>query len=273
MPKYINESLMNVGNLLSIRGVVIHNDAGSGTPEWYVNWLRNRDKALGIAHYYINRDTIARVIDTNKIAYHCGDGVSSTSGNGNYIGYEVCQSMSASDKDFLANEDMTLMQATEDLLFYGLPIDETTVRLHNFFVPTSCPHRSMELHGGTPKSTQAYFIQRMKHFATLGKTVDEMIASQSGSSKQPSTEPNILGGLAMYFTYQITDAKDKDTIYYYNAGSNTIVALSNPDQLGIIRKIFKDTTGRDMPHYNWSMKAPWYLRFIQASKAKQEKAG
>lgn len=184
LPKYINVNLMNTGNMYSIKGVVIHNDAGSMNPEQYVNWLRNRDKSLGIAHYYINKDVIARVVDTYRIAYHCGDGVSPTSGNGNYIGYEVCQSMSANDKDFLANEDMTLMQATEDLIFYGLPINTTTVKLHHEFVPTSCPHRSMALHGNTTASVKSYFIERMKHFAKLGKTVDEMLKN---SSKTQST--------------------------------------------------------------------------------------
>ena len=172
MVKKINESLMNAGPLVSIDGVVIHNDAGSGTPEWYVNWLRTRNKNLGIAHYYITKDTIARVIDTNLIGYHTGEWNS----NQRYIGYEVCQSMSASNADFLANEDMTLMQATEDLLFYGLPINGNTVRLHHEFVPTSCPHRSMALHGNTTASVKAYFIQRMQYFASLGKTVDEMLA-------------------------------------------------------------------------------------------------
>ena len=171
MVKKINESLMNVGPLVSIDGVVIHNDAGSGTPEWYVNWLRTRDKNLGIAHYYITKDTIARVIDTNLIGYHTGEWNS----NQRYIGYEVCQSMSASNKDFLANEDMTLMQATEDLLFYGLPINGNTVRVHHEMVPTSCPHRSMALHGNTTASVKAYFVQRMQYFASLGKTVDEML--------------------------------------------------------------------------------------------------
>ena len=171
MVKKINESLMNVGPLVSIDGVVIHNDAGSGTPEWYVNWLRTRNKNLGIAHYYITKDTIARVIDTNLIGYHTGHWPS----NQRYIGYEVCQSMSASNADFLANEDMTLMQATEDLLFYGLPINGNTVRVHHEMVPTSCPHRSMALHGNTTASVKAYFVQRMQYFASLGKTVDEML--------------------------------------------------------------------------------------------------
>ena len=172
MVKKINESLMNVGPLVSIDGVVIHNDAGSGSAEWYVNWLRTRNKNLGIAHYYITKDTIARVIDTNLIGYHTGEWNS----NQRYIGYEVCQSMSASNADFLANEDMTLMQATEDLLFYGLPINGNTVRVHHEFVPTSCPHRSMALHGNTTASVKAYFVQRMQYFASLGKTVDEMLA-------------------------------------------------------------------------------------------------
>ena len=175
MVKKINESLMNVGPLVSIDGVVIHNDAGSGTPEWYVNWLRTRNKNLGIAHYYITKDTIARVIDTNLIGYHTGEWNS----NQRYIGYEVCQSMSASNADFLASEDMTLMQATEDLLFYGLPINGNTVRVHHEMVPTSCPHRSMALHGNTTASVKAYFVQRMQYFASLGKTVDEMLAKLS----------------------------------------------------------------------------------------------
>ena len=174
MVKKINASLMDAGPLVSIDGVVIHNDAGSGTAEWYVEWLKTRDKNLGIAHYYITRDTIARVIDTNLIGYHTGHWPS----NQRYIGYEVCQSMSASDADFLANEDMTLMQATEDLLFYGLPINANTVRLHHEFVPTSCPHRSMALHGGTTESVKNYFIERISYFASIGKTVEEMLAKQ-----------------------------------------------------------------------------------------------
>lgn len=174
MVKKINASLMNAGPLVSIDGVVIHNDAGSGSAEWYVEWLKTRDKNLGIAHYYITKDTIARVIDTNLIGYHTGHWPS----NQRFIGYEVCQSMSAKNQDFLANEGMVLMQAAEDLLFYGLPINGNTVRLHHEFVPTSCPHRSMALHGGTTESVKNYFIERISYFASLGKTVEEMLAKQ-----------------------------------------------------------------------------------------------
>lgn len=180
MVNKINENLMDAGRLESIDFVVIHNDAGSMTPEQYVDWLRYRDKSLGIAHYYCNRNTIARVIDTFNIGYHTGDWWS----NCRSIGYEVCESMKVSDEEFLQNEDMTLMQAAEDLIYYGLPINTSTVRLHHEFVPTTCPHRSMELHGNSTESVKNYFVSRMRYFATLGNTVDEMLG-------QVSEEPTV----------------------------------------------------------------------------------
>lgn len=184
MVEKINDTLMDAGRLVSIDFVVIHNDAGSMTPQQYVEWLRNREKSLGIAHYYCNRNCIARVIDTYNIGYHTGDWWS----NCRSIGFEVCESMKVSDAEFLQNEDMALMQATEDLLFYGLPINTDTVCLHHEFVPTSCPHRSLALYGGTTDSVKNYFVERMRYFASLGSTVDEMLG---GSPVSPSTtEPD-----------------------------------------------------------------------------------
>ena len=176
MVEKINETLMeNSGQLVGVEFVVIHNDAGSMTPEQYIEWLRDREKSLGIAHYYCNRNTIVRVVDTYNIAYHTGDWWS----NIRSIGYEVCESMKVSDEEFLENEDITLMQATEDLLYYGLPITTDTVRLHHEFVPTSCPHRSLALHGGTTESVKEYFVIRMNELAQLGSTVEEMLETIS----------------------------------------------------------------------------------------------
>lgn len=174
MVEKINETLMeNSGRLVGVEFVVIHNDAGYMTPTEYIEWLRYREKSLGIAHYYCNRDTIVRVVNTYHIAYHTGDWWS----NIRSIGYEVCESMKVTDEEFLQNEEMTLMQATEDLLYYGLPISTDTVRLHHEFVPTSCPHRSLALHGGTTESVKEYFVARMTELSELGSTVDEMLAA------------------------------------------------------------------------------------------------
>ena len=191
MVQRINKSYLNVGNLYSIKGVVIHNDAGSAgaTAFWYVDWLAPRDKELGIAHYYIDRYTIFRAVDTYKIAYHTGDGVTRTSGNGNYIGYEVCQSKGTSDADFIANENMALMQVAEDMLFYKLPVNRDTVRLHREFIRTDCPHRSWELHGKSANAVKDYFIAKIKHYQSLGNTVDEMIAKENGTAIKQTPTP------------------------------------------------------------------------------------
>ena len=185
MVEKIVEPLMKYsGKLVSIDFVVIHNDAGRMNPKQYVDWLRERDKSLGIAHYYCNRKTIAQVLNTSDIGYHTGDWWS----NCRSIGYEVCESLKVSDEDFLANEDVALAQATEDLLFYGLPINMDTVRLHHEFVPTTCPHRSMELHGGTTESVKAYFVQRMQYFATLGNNVGVILLRLGNYGKKLKLE-------------------------------------------------------------------------------------
>lgn len=152
------------GDLVDFQFVVIHNDAGRMRPQKYIDFLRWRDKTLGIAHYYCNRKEIVQVVPKTNIGYHTGDWWS----NCRSIGYEVCESLSANDQDFIQNEDVALMKATVDLLEAGLPINKETVRLHHEFVPTSCPHRSMELHGGTTESVKEYFIERMQYFASLG---------------------------------------------------------------------------------------------------------
>ena len=185
MVEKIVEPLMKYsGKLVSIDFVVIHNDAGRMNPKQYVDWLRERDKSLGIAHYYCNRKTIAQVINTSDIGYHTGDWWS----NCRSIGYEVCESLKVSDEDFLENEDVALAQATEDLLFYELPINTDTVRLHHEFVPTTCPHRSMELHGGTTESVKAYFVQRMQYFATLGNNVGVILLRLGNYGKKLKME-------------------------------------------------------------------------------------
>ena len=159
------------GFLESFDFVVIHNDAGRMKPHRYIPFLRNRDKALGIAHFYCNRDTIVQVVPIENIGYHTGDWWS----NCRSVGYEVCESLSASDEEFLQNEDVTLLKAAADLVEAGMPISRETVRLHHEFVPTSCPHRSMELHGGTTESVRSYFIERMQYFASLGNNLIEIL--------------------------------------------------------------------------------------------------
>lgn len=159
----------------SLDGIVIHNTADSITAKEQYNRLNNASVAryeAGIAHYYGDRKTMWRAIDTFRIAWHVAD----TYGNGHYLGYEVGESMSASNKDFAMNEQAVFKQAAIDMLYYGIEPNRKTVKLHNQFVPTACPHRSMALHvdfdpviNGAPSYTkqlemQDYFIKEIKKY-------------------------------------------------------------------------------------------------------------
>ncbi|PTI95834.1 hypothetical protein BU054_12850, partial [Staphylococcus simulans] len=95
------------------------------------------------------------------------------------IGFEICESYPGrlSDKLFLENEEATLKVVADVMKSYDLPVNRSTVRLHNEFFGTSCPHRSWELHvgKGAPYTTanqnkmKDYFISRIKYYYNGGK--------------------------------------------------------------------------------------------------------
>ena len=104
------------------------------------------------------------------IAWHTAN----ATGNKNYYGIEVCQSFSASDKEFLASEQSVFQEAARLLKKWKLPVNRSTVRLHNEFSSTQCPHRSLALHAGytstqlAPQSVinkvKDYFISQIKAY-------------------------------------------------------------------------------------------------------------
>ncbi|MDT0754034.1 SH3 domain-containing protein [Mammaliicoccus sciuri] len=155
------------------KGVVIHNDAGSLSAMQYHDSLVNAPLSRlenGIAHSYISGNTVWQALPEGRTAWHTAN----NDGNTNYYGIEVCQSMSVSDKDFLASEQSAFQEAARMLKKWGLPVDRNTVRLHNEFSSTECPHRSMKLHAGYSSSQRApqsvvnktkdYFISQIKAY-------------------------------------------------------------------------------------------------------------
>lgn len=171
-------------------GIVIHNDAGSMTPEAYVNWLAGKTPTQlqsGFAHYYGNRNQMARVEDTYNGAWH----VANYNGNMDYVGYEVCESLKVSDKDFIANEEAVFQQAAKDMKEWGLTPSRSTVKIHRRFVPTTCPHRSWDLHVGKGAADtdanrgkmEDYFIARIKHYMNGGDKPAKVETITQGTAK------------------------------------------------------------------------------------------
>ncbi|PKE39921.1 N-acetylmuramoyl-L-alanine amidase [Macrococcoides caseolyticum] len=146
-------------------GVVIHNDAGPLTGVGYKSFLANHPLENGFAHYYVSEGSILLAQYTDRIAWHTGN----QWGNDNLIGFEVCQSMTASDAQFLRNEEETFKLVAEVMESYNIPINTQTVWLHKELSSTACPHRSWELHGKSVASVKKYFVERILYYANGGK--------------------------------------------------------------------------------------------------------
>ena len=161
---------------------VLHNDAGSKTAEGYIEWLQGRydngQSDLGFAHYYIDRNSIVRVEET----YNGSWSAANYDANMNSLSYEVCQQFSTSDNDFIENENMVLMQMAEDMSFYGDTPNYDNIKFHNEFSATSCPERSLQLHGGDNDSLRDYVIEKIKYYQSIGSTVEEMLNNTSSNT-------------------------------------------------------------------------------------------
>lgn len=181
------------------KGVVIHNDASSLTAEQWRNALVNAPLSTlerGIAHSYISNGYVYQALPESRIAWHTAN----NEGNKNYYGIEVCQSMRATDKQFLENEQQAFQEAARMLKKWKLPVNRNTVRLHNEFSATECPHRSMALHAGYKSSMRApqavvnktkdYFISQIKAYYNgkipTGSTVSSSKPTTSATNNTPS---------------------------------------------------------------------------------------
>lgn len=175
------------------KGLVIHNDAGSAgaTAKAYRRGLVNASYerlATGIAHSYISGTDVWQALDESQVGWHTSHQV----GNKDYYGIEVCQSMGASNAQFLANEQATFQESARLLKKWGLPANRNTVRLHNEFWATECPHRSLLLHAGinTKKDeitkdavlkVKDYFIKQIRAYMT-GDVPVSTVSKQSPAS-------------------------------------------------------------------------------------------
>lgn len=229
-------------------GIFIHNDGGgqNANAAFYRNWLQHHNLESGFAHYYVADDGILQAEEDGYCAWHCGQ----TDGNTNYLSIEVCQSM-GNLSIFEANEEKALALAAQKCIQYGLTPSHSTIRLHREVYATSCPHRSVEIHGGEA-ACKAYFIQR----------IHEIMAIKNKPITATANKVNERKEITMVCFYRITDL-DKDKVYYFDGQKSH--PLNHRDERKILNQIYKDNNGKDMPEYFWTKKeAPWFVRLKDA---------
>ncbi|WEG76491.1 N-acetylmuramoyl-L-alanine amidase [Vagococcus intermedius] len=196
MVKIINKSVCRgVAGKRSgkVLGVVIHNTWDNNSAESHLTRLGNMTSnqlAAGFAHYYIDHKTIVRTEDTFNRAWH----VANEYGNNGYLGYEVRGNRDTPRDEYLKGEQNALKQAAEDLNYYNLPANRTTVALHHEFSDTECPKRALIEHCG-------YDSTQVVPEAISNKLKDYYIAE-----------------IKKYMNGTVTSSKPKETTYHDKAG-------------------------------------------------------
>lgn len=208
-------------------GIVLHNDAGSAgaTAKAYRNSLGNAPLSrleAGIAHSYISGTDVWQALDESQIGWH----TATANGNKNYYGIEVCQSVGATNAQFLANEQAAFQESARLLKKWGLPANRNTVMLHCEFISTACPHRSAYLHTGFNPTTQGalpqekilqlkdYFIKQIRAYMNG----DVPVSTVSKQSPASSNTVKPVGGAWRKNAYGT----------YYMAESATFVCGNTP---------------------------------------------
>lgn len=229
------------------KSITIHNDAGSAgaTAKNYEKGLTNASNSRyeqGVAHAYVSGNYAWEAISEDRIAWHVADGVDPGSGNFESYGIEVCQS--TGDKNtFLDNEQSVFQFVAEKLTKWGLPANRNTIRLHNEFSSTACPHRSTELHGGFNPLTQGkassevnlkvkdYFIKNIRKYMN-GEVPTSTVVKPSSSTtttSKPSTGGSNVGNK---FNFNGLSTNPHGTKWYYENNSFTCRARA-----GIITRV------------------------------------
>ena len=202
------------------KGIMIHNDAG-GDYMSASNWEKiyesgKWDFNKGFCHYSIDRMSVRQIEEDDKKAYHCG----SYKYNRDFLSCEVCQS--TGDKDnFLKNEERALQYMAKKCLEYGIVPSKDTIKLHNQVYKTACPHRSIELHGGSTESCQEYFINKIR----------EYMLNEKGAK-----------------TMECFVEKD-NTIYYCNIPNGVLIALGTKAKYNLMKEMYKTNSGKDLVYY------------------------
>lgn len=223
MVKIINKSVTRgvAGKRTSsVLGVVIHNTWDNLTAVAAADRLAkmsNAQLANGFAHYYIDETTVYRTEDTYNMAWHTAN----TTGNSQYIGFEVRGNRSTDRKVFLQAEQNALWQAAADLRYYGLKPNRSTVRLHHEFSATECPKRSLMEHCGydSTYAVPANTTNKLKDYfiAEITKYYNNPKLQPDGSGAGVAPKPPVTDGFNInnYITTKPAQIKVTKADYAY----------------------------------------------------------
>ncbi|MGM0971193.1 MAG: peptidoglycan recognition protein family protein [Bacillota bacterium] len=162
---------------MNAKYITFHNTANDAPAENEISYMRNNNATVSF-HYAVDDKEVIQGIETNRNAWHCGDGSAVNSGNRTSIGVEVCYSKSGGER-YKKAEALAIIFIAQLLKERGWGVDR--VKKHEDWSGKHCPHRVLnEGRWGAVKSAIA------KELAALNGTKAPAKTGKATKPKAPS---------------------------------------------------------------------------------------
>ncbi|MGM0815279.1 MAG: peptidoglycan recognition protein family protein [Bacillota bacterium] len=125
---------------MNAKYITFHNTANDAPAENEISYMRNNNATVSF-HYAVDDKEVVQGIETNRNAWHCGDGSAVNSGNRTSIGVEVCYSKSGGER-YKKAEALAIKFIAQLLKERGWGIDR--VKKHQDWSGKHCPHRVLD---------------------------------------------------------------------------------------------------------------------------------
>ncbi|KLK98106.1 N-acetylmuramoyl-L-alanine amidase [Bacillus pumilus] len=125
---------------MNAKYITFHNTANDAPAENEITYMRNNNATVSY-HFAVDDKEVIQGIETNRNAWHCGDGDGVTSGNRTSIGVEVCYSKSGGDR-YKKAEALAIKFIAQLLKERGWGVDR--VKKHEDWSGKHCPHRVLD---------------------------------------------------------------------------------------------------------------------------------
>ena len=122
------------------KGICIHNTANDASAVNEISYMKSNSNSTSF-HIAIDDVQAIQGIPFNRNAWHAGDG-STGDGNRNYIGVEICYSLSGGTR-FINAEKRAAAEVAALLKQYGWTL--ANVKKHQDFSGKYCPHRTLDM--------------------------------------------------------------------------------------------------------------------------------
>ncbi|MCA6607424.1 peptidoglycan recognition protein family protein [Bacillus safensis] len=125
---------------MNAKYITFHNTANDASAENEITYMRNNNATVSY-HFAVDDKEVIQGIETNRNAWHCGDGDGVTSGNRTSIGVEVCYSKSGGER-YKKAEALAIKFIAQLLKERGWGVDR--VKKHEDWSGKHCPHRVLD---------------------------------------------------------------------------------------------------------------------------------